>query len=174
MSRGRRLRACVVLLAFAGFLFTAPTLQAAGLREGDRPPAFTLADLDGRPQSLKAYEGKLVLLHFWATWCPYCRKEIPKLKRIHEELASRGVVILAVSVDDDLDRLRGFVSENPLPYAVLPDVKTQFSLAGDYDVSGVPVTYLVDRDGRLLGRIMGPADLFRIVKELLDSPEDAT
>ena len=139
---------------------------AEGLASGQRPPVFHVTDLEGRPQSLAQYGGKVVVLHFWATWCPYCRAEIPKLLRIHRELAARGVTILAVGVDENVGQLRQFVASSRLPYAVIADAEANFALAQDYEIVGIPATYVIGRDGRLAALLSGPSDLFTVVQRV--------
>jgi len=152
--------------------------SAAGLRSserieegfgiGQRPPQFSAIDLNGKRQTLKQYRGRIVVLHFWATWCPYCRGEIPKLFQIHEQGSSLGVTVLAVSVDHDLDQLQTFVQQVGIPYIVIPDAISQYSLAIAYGIRGFPVTYLLDRTGRIAYRFFGSTDLIGAVQHLLD------
>jgi len=141
--------------------------EAEGLSVGQRPPAFSVLDLQGQRQSLKQYRGQVVVLHFWATWCPYCRGEIPKLLQIHEQGSPQGVTVLAVSVDEDLAQLQAFVQQAGLPYIVIPDARSPSSVASAYGVRGIPVTYLLDRDGRIAYRFFGSADLLGAVQHLL-------
>ncbi|MBI3009759.1 MAG: TlpA family protein disulfide reductase, partial [Candidatus Omnitrophica bacterium] len=102
-----------------------------------------------------------------ATWCPYCRGEIPKLKRLYEEWASRGVVVLTVSMDKDIGTLKQFIQQQGLRYPVIADRQGNFSLASRYRISGVPITFIVRRDGTIAHRLMGPADLVGLISRLL-------
>jgi peroxiredoxin len=145
----------------------APAAAGVGLRPGQQPPPFTAVDLDGAPHTLAAYKDNIVLLHFWATWCPYCRKEIPKLKQIVEEQGSHGVKVLAISVDEDVEALREFVRQQQLTYPVISEAANKQSLAAMYEVSGIPTTYVIDRVGRLVGRFQGQGDLRDAVSQLL-------
>ena len=141
--------------------------EAEGLSVGQRAPAFSVHDLKGERHTLKQYRGRIVVLHFWASWCPYCRGEIPKLLQVYEHESSQGVTVLAVSVDQDLSKLQAFVERAALPYIVVPDAGASSSLASAYGIRGIPVTYLLDRDGRIAYRFFGSADLISAVQHLI-------
>jgi peroxiredoxin len=108
-----------------------------------------------------------VVLHFWATWCPICRGEVSKLTRIHEQFAHQGVLILAVSVDENLTALGEFVRTAALPYPVIAD-QAPFPIATQYRVQGIPTTYILAPDGRTALRFFGGADLVRAVEHVLE------
>ena len=146
-----------------------------GFSLGQRPPAFSVLDLKGQRQTLKQYRGQIVVLHFWASWCPYCRGEIPKLLQIHAQHSSQGVTILTVSIDHDIEQLKAFVQQAGLPYSVIPDARSESSLASAYGVRGIPVTYILDRDGRVAFQSFGSGDLVGAVQYLLEkSPAPST
>jgi len=139
-----------------------------GFSLGQRPPAFSALDLKGQRQTLTQYRGNIVVLHFWASWCPYCRGEIPKLLQIHEQNASQGVTILTISIDRDVEQLQAFVQQAGLPYSVIPDARSESSLANAYGVRGIPVTYILDRDGRVAFQSFGSGDLVGATRYLLE------
>jgi thiol-disulfide isomerase/thioredoxin len=141
-----------------------------GFNSGDEPPPWTALDTLGRSQSVKQYKGKLVVLHFWATWCPYCRSEIPKLKQVQQEFGS-DVVILAVSVDEDVASLKEFVAKNQLSYVVIPDVEDNMNIATIFGIEGIPATYVIGPDGRILRRNIGPGDLVGAVRQAIAPPQ---
>ena len=140
-----------------------------GLRQGKQPPEFSATDLAGAPQSLQAYRGKIVILHFWATWCPYCRGEVPKLKEVQSRWGSKQVQILAVSVDENLAALQQFVQAQQLPYAVIWEGQAQDVLSDLYGVSGLPTTYVIGRDGLVIKRLTGASDLVATVQQAVDA-----
>jgi len=107
---------------------------------------FTLADLSGMKWSLGALAGKVVLVNFWATWCPPCRKELPDLEALYQRFASRGFVILAVS-DEDAGKVRPFVAEHKLTYPVLLDPGRRVNEL--FQVEGIPKSFVYDRSGKL-------------------------
>ena len=143
------------------------TRESIGLEAGDRPPPFSATDLNGHAQTLSQYRGQVVVLHFWASWCPYCRGEIPKLKQVHAQGSSNGVAVVAVSVDDDVDALQRFLASSALGYPVIADADTDPSLADQYDISGIPVTYIVMRDGHIASKLEGSSDIAGAVQQAL-------
>jgi thiol-disulfide isomerase/thioredoxin len=114
---------------------------------------LSLKRLDGAGAwSVADQRGKVVLLNFWATWCPPCRMETPDLVALHREYASRGVVVAGVSLDDDPAAVvPAFVQKYGVSYPILlPDGDL-----GGQDVSGLPTTLLIDRQGRVARRYVG-------------------
>lgn len=156
-----------LLAAAAAILACLPAAALAEPSAGERPPAIAAQDLTGKAQTLEQYRGKIVVLHFWATWCPYCRGEIPKLVEIALGRAGSDVQVLAVSVDERVPDLRAFAAHYQLPYPILPD--PQASLADRYQVGGVPVTFLIAPDGRIARVFHGSADLFGAIARLRDA-----
>ena len=112
-------------------------------------PDFQVEDLDGRPVSLSDTAGSVRIVDFWATWCPPCVEEMPMFKELHETYADRGLVILGLSSDDDVDDVRAFVDEHDLPWtnALAPE-----EVREQYQVLGLPQTMLIDADGRIAKR----------------------
>ncbi len=146
-----------------------------GFEPGQRPPELAATDLKGTAQSLQAHQGEVVLLHFWATWCPYCRAEIKKLRQIQQDYASKGVVLLSVAIDDDAAKVEKFVADQSLPYAVIAEAKTGKPLSSQFQVSGLPTTFLIDRHGLVVNRFEGQADLISALRRLLaESPAPST
>jgi len=139
-----------------------------GLGAGFQPPEFSGRDLTGAPQNLQQYHDQVLVLHFWATWCPYCRSQIPELIELHEQWASKGVRVLTVATDQDAETVRAFVKEQRLPYAVIPDIDSEWPIATQYAVDGVPVTYVIGRDGLIILRLRGKAPLLEILPQVLE------
>jgi len=152
---------------FAGFAETKGRSGAVGLGVGYRPPEFTARDLSGKRQSLADQQGKVVVLHFWATWCPYCRSEIPELTELHREWASKGVRVVAISTDDDLEALKRFVAQSGLPYPIIADAESKDSIAEQYAIAGIPITYVIGRDGLIARRLNGASEIIEAVKRAL-------
>ncbi len=124
------------------------------VNEGDLAPEFSLNDLQGTKQSLP--RGQVVLLNFWATWCPPCRREMPSMVTLHQKLKDHGLKIVAVSVDRDKRELEGFVREHSIPFEVLHDIEANVSHR--YGVFRYPETFLIDRGGKVRYHLIGARD----------------
>ncbi|MGH9471012.1 MAG: TlpA family protein disulfide reductase [Terriglobia bacterium] len=127
------------------------------LQTGDRLPAFTLQQVDAvGPLSIRGQGHEVVLVNFWATWCPPCVEEAPSLEKFAREMAPRGVRVIGVSVDRNGADLLKFVAQHHLTYPILRDPDQ--SLAARFGTYKFPETYIFDRDGRLADKIIGPTD----------------
>ncbi len=121
------------------------------------PPArdFTLKDVDGKVHRLADLHGKVVLINFWATWCPPCRRELPSLERLWRLLGSENFVVLAVDVAEDADTVFAFTGMlEPAPtFPILLDRDS--AVLGNWPVKGLPTTFVVDKKGRIVYRAVG-------------------
>ncbi len=110
---------------------------------------FTLTDLQGRTWKLKDLKGKVVLVNFWATWCPPCRKEMPDLESLYNEFHAKGFEVLAIS-DEELAKVKPFIAGKAITYPVLldPDRKVNTEFA----VEGIPKSFVYDREGKLVAQ----------------------
>jgi cytochrome c biogenesis protein CcmG/thiol:disulfide interchange protein DsbE len=150
----------VVVVAFAYVRLAED--KGYGLKKGTEAPGFRLPSLAGGEVSLASQRGKVVVLNFWATWCPPCVAEMPSLERLHRALGPEGLAVVTVSADDDVAELRGFVKQHGLTLPVLMDPGGR--VAGDeYHTTGYPETFLLDRQGRIVRHVVGPDEW--------DSPE---
>ena len=135
---------------------------------GDVAPDFTRADLAGRQVRLADYRGKLVLLNFWATWCAPCRKEMPLFSKWQHDYGAQGLQIVGVSMDDDVTSVKQVLAQRPVRYPiVMGDAKLGERFGG---VFGLPLSFLIDAQGRIVARYQGESDLARMeakLKELL-------
>jgi len=113
-------------------------------------PDFNLKDLAGKTHSLSDYNGKTVLLNFTTTWCPYCIKDIPNLKKIYNGYQDKGFELIAVYIQESDKKVASFVKKHDLPYRVLLDTKG--TAAQLYGVRGVPTKVLIDKNGKILCR----------------------
>jgi peroxiredoxin len=120
---------------------------------GDEAPAFTLPDLKGNSISLADFRGCVVVLNFWATWCPPCVEEMPSLRRFADEMQPFGVAVLGVSVDHDPEALRKFVADFRLSFPIARD--TGQAVASRYGTSKFPETYVIDTEGRIAEKLIG-------------------
>jgi peroxiredoxin len=109
---------------------------------------FTLTALDGKTYSLDTLRGKVVLLNFWATWCPPCRREMPDMDKLYQRLASKGLVVLAVS-DEKRETVEGFLAKQNYTFPVALDEGRKVNSA--FGIQGIPNSFLFDREGKLVG-----------------------
>ena len=145
----------LVLLAF-GYVHLAQN-KGYALQKGSATPPFRLVSLAGGEGELAALRGKVVVLNFWATWCPPCVAEMPSLERLHRTLGPEGLAVVAVSTDEDEAELRRFVAERALTLPVLRDPGGRVASDG-YRTTGYPETFVLDRSGVLLEHLVGPAE----------------
>lgn len=139
------------------------------MQPGKPPIAVDVRAIDDRPISTAAHKGKVVLLVFWATWCPPCRREIPYVIKAGELFGDRGLVILGVSLDSDLDALREYTKANGIKWPNYCDGKKWGSeLALKFDITAVPQTYLIDREGKLRFKDSRSALLLSRVKRMIE------
>jgi cytochrome c biogenesis protein CcmG/thiol:disulfide interchange protein DsbE len=148
----------LVLLVAAGalYIFAMPSYRQGEASMAGRKPLDFPFQVDGRSMHLADYKGKVVVLNFWASWCPPCVEETPSLIQLQQDIASRGGVVLGVSVDEDMAAYSKFVQEHGVNFPTFVDVSKK--LAPEYGTSMYPETYLIDRDGRLARKIIGPQD----------------
>jgi peroxiredoxin len=122
----------------------------------EKAAAFSLKDLRGGTVSLSSMRGKVVLLNFWATWCPPCVSEMPSLNKLYQELRPRGFEVVAVSLDKSADNVREYISNKGFKFLVLMDEGNTVSRR--YKVFSTPTTFLIDRKGNIIERFYGEYD----------------
>ncbi len=144
------------LCLLAAFLI----LVTAGCYTGSRPQhvgaaakEFIVRDSDHQV-SLNQFRGQVVVLNFWATWCPPCMQELPSMMDMQNQLRSRGVVVLGVSIDVDDDAYHRFLKQRGVNFVTVRDPEQK--VAGMYGTSGWPESYIIDRQGVLRRKIVGP------------------
>jgi peroxiredoxin len=129
----------------AHFRAALATLEAND-RNRDQPD-FTLNDLSGKPLHMADLRGKVVLLNFWATWCPPCRKELPSLEALSARFGSRGLVVIGIS-DEDAAKVEPFVRRQAISYPILLDPGRSVKRA--FAIQGIPKSFVYDRSGKLV------------------------
>lgn len=149
----KRLRSLTAVLA---------TLLCSACYSGSRPPhvgspakEFTVTDSD-HSVSLNQYRGQVVLVNFWATWCPPCVEELPSLMTLQERMKGRGIAVVGVSIDVDGDAYHRFLKLHNINFVTVRDPEQK--VAAMYGTSGWPETYIIDRQGVLRRKFVGPVD----------------
>jgi cytochrome c biogenesis protein CcmG, thiol:disulfide interchange protein DsbE len=150
--------ALVALLVYGVLSVGESTTLDDAVKAGERPaaPARSLPALDGGSGSLADWRGKPVVLNFWASWCAPCADEAPALKRAQAQLEKAGGTVLGVTVSDATSDSRAFMRKHGIAFPSLRDVEDE--LGEDYGRTGVPETFVIDREGRIAARRRGPVD----------------
>jgi peroxiredoxin len=151
----------IVVLGFFAYYWLAqplpPDTTSVLPRLGQPVANFSLPDLHGRIVSLSSLKGKVVFLNVWATWCQPCIDEMPTIQRLHDQLQPRGLEVLAVSLDPlGAQIVAPFVNKYGLSFPVLLDAKSQLQKL--YGTTGVPESFIIDKTGRLVEKVVGPRD----------------
>jgi peroxiredoxin len=155
----------VILIVFVSLSFTAEggeddLFSKIGINpiKGDKKaPDFFLKDLNGKKVGIKQFNGKIIFLSFWATWCSPCKEEMSSLEVLHQKFKEENFVLLTISVDyGGLKSVQEFMDKHRYTFPVLLDPKSE---ALDlFNVKGIPTTFIIDKEGRMIGRAIGPRD----------------
>jgi len=119
-------------------------------------PDFLLKDIDGNTVRLQDLKGKVVLLNFWATWCPSCRFEMPSMEALHKELNSQGLAVLAVALRESAEDVRSFYNEHRLSFPALLDHNAEASDL--YETWSLPMSFVINKQGYVVGKVIGYRD----------------
>ena len=164
----RRFVLILVLLAVVGatgyFIYSGnqrpePVALPSGgsVKAGQVAPDVTLQTLDGATVSLSQYRGKVVILNFWATWCPPCRAEMPSMEKLYRMFPNGELVMLAVNVEEDGAKiLPGFLQANPHSFPILLDSGAKAQRA--YGVFRFPESFIIGPDGQVVDKVVGAID----------------
>jgi len=167
------LRACRFSLyaaLLAGLLFASGSAFAQNPLLHKPAPSFVRNSLSGQPVNMSSYRGKVVLLNFWATWCAPCQLEMPRFAAWQKQYGPQGLQILGVSMDDGPEGVHKLVNKLRINYPVVMGDEQIGTLYGG--ILGLPVTFLIDRQGQVIARFQGEADLNAMeeqIKQLLAS-----
>lgn len=169
----KRLPYLLAAVALASLLLVAWLQRGSFLpvNVGSEAPSFTAYDLEGNEVTLSDYRGTVRLVNVWATWCPPCKREMPSMQRLHDELEAEGFRILAVSVDaprgeeDEFGRpggdIQAFADSLGLTFTILHDPSGE--IQDIYSTTGVPESFVIGRDGVIYKKVIGATEW--------DSPE---
>jgi cytochrome c biogenesis protein CcmG, thiol:disulfide interchange protein DsbE len=127
------------------------------LQQGSLPPSFSAETLDGRTvQVPDGVKGQVVVIRFWADWCPFCYEEMRDIEQVYRDLKGQGLTILAVNVGQDRDTAKRFVERTGISYTALLDPDSVTARA--YGVIGLPTSFFIDRQGRIHSKILGESN----------------
>ena len=152
----------VFLLLMAAAVF--PATHAGDIQPGQAAPHCALAPLGGGSgKTLQQYKGKVVYVDFWASWCGPCAQSFPFMNTLHRDLQAKGLEIVGVNLDENVDDAKAFLAKTPAHFAVLADTSGQCPQA--FGVKAMPSSYVIDREGKIryihLGFKPGEAEAFR-------------
>jgi thiol-disulfide isomerase/thioredoxin len=159
------------LLIFAVGLLLAMNPANAELRQGQKIPAYTFTNLDGKEVKLGGKQNKVYIVDFWATWCGPCRKAIPFLQEMHTKYNKRGLEVVGVALSSGTQtEVKRFVEDNEMTYNVC--VPTDTAVSGKYKVEAFPTLYIVDKQGYIRYAAVGyseesDAEILKVVGDLL-------
>ena len=148
----------------------ADSLRERVVSVGDRAPGFAVTTDSGKRITARDFGGKVLVLNFWATWCPPCVDEMPSLQAMAQQLAGKGVVVLGVSVDKNQANYQRFLQQAKIDFQTARDPEADIS--AEYGTFKFPETYVIDSDGRVRQKHIGPrnwldADLVKSIESLL-------
>ena len=132
-----------------------PQGTVSGTKTGFKPaPEFSLKDSSGTEKKLSDFRGSVVIIDFWATWCPPCREEIPHFVDLYNQYKDQGLEIIGVSMDQSPERvIPGFIERNNINYTILFGEDSVYDLYGG--INAIPTTFVVDKDGNLVRKYIG-------------------
>ncbi len=158
----------VLLISLVGFLSWGLNKTQRGPIDQGMAPDFSLTSFDGQTLTLSELRGQVIVLNFWASWCPPCREEAPYLEQTWREYQDKGVVFIGVDYVDTEPEALAYLTEFNITYFNGPDIKTRISQA--YNIQGVPETYFIAKNGEVRDVHIGPLyppSLEQIINELL-------
>ena len=159
IKQGLLLLIVIFLLLLAGCKDQPQSTQQArpGNSIGNPAADFSLTDMQGKQVTLAQFRGKVVILNFWATWCPPCREEMPSMESLSQQYKDQGLVLLAVNVEEDgFQAVSSFLNKTPYSFPILLD--TAADVQNLYQVYRFPESFLIDRNGILVDKIIGGRD----------------
>ena len=135
---------------------TPRTILSTSSTDGEAAPDFEVETFDGETLKLSDLNGKVVVLNFWASWCPPCRWEMPFFETMWQEYQEQGVVFLGIAMSDTLENVKAFAEEAGVTYPVALDTTTE--IARDYEVLTLPTTYFIGKDGNIERKLTSAAN----------------
>jgi len=156
-----------ILPVFALSCLLALVTPLAALDAGSTPPDFTVKLEGGSTFQLSALKGKVVLIDFWASWCPPCRASVPDLVALNQAMKGKAFRLLGISLDRDMEKGKAFIAEQKMAWLHVLDKAEGARLAGLYGVQYIPSTFLIDKQGKVAGVNLHGEELKAAVEKLL-------
>jgi peroxiredoxin len=159
---------CLILI-IAAFILTKQPAASRKIGSEKKAPGFSLKDINGLERKLSDFKGRVLIIDFWATWCPPCRQEIPHFIGLYDQYKSRGLEIIGIALDQNGEKtVKEFTAKNKINYTVLLGNEEVSDLYGG--IAAIPTTFIVDKDGNIRKKYIGynEKEVFeRDIKELL-------
>lgn len=146
----------ILLLTVSLVWVVAGTLEVRVINAGDLAPDFSIVTEHGRTMTRSNFNGKLLVLNFWASWCPPCIAEQPSLSQFAKEYASQGVVVLGISIDKNENLYKKYLAQRGVIYDTARDPDANIS--GSYGTFQIPETYVIDRSGKVIEKVISDQD----------------
>ena len=157
MFKSNRVWLAIGVVLFVGLIFVLRDVMEQRIVEaGDTAPKFAITTESGQRIASTDFNGKLLVVNFWATWCPPCIEEMPSLNQFAQAMGPQGVVVLGVSIDKTERAYRDFLQRNPLAFQVARDPEENIS--SSYGTFKWPETYVINREGKVVQKYIGPRD----------------
>lgn len=144
----------VLLCTFIGVLYL--SLHDNVVKAGDRAPDFSIKADNGQTVTARDFGGKLLILNFWATWCPPCITEMPSLNKLEQTLGRDGVVVFGISEDKDPQAYKDFLAKFQVSFLTVRD--PTLAIKQEYGTIQIPETYLISRDGKVVEKVVSDVD----------------
>jgi cytochrome c biogenesis protein CcmG, thiol:disulfide interchange protein DsbE len=156
-SKIDRILLAIFAVLFAGFLFTIRhSFEQRIIEKGDSAPGFSITTDSGKRITRSDFGGKLLVLNFWATWCPPCLEELPSLHQFAQEMEKSGVVVLGVSIDKNEQNYKRFLQRNHVAFETARDPEA--NIAAEYGTFKWPETYVIGKDGKVVQKYVGQVE----------------
>jgi cytochrome c biogenesis protein CcmG, thiol:disulfide interchange protein DsbE len=146
--------AAAVLVVLGYFVFDSIRERVANV--GDSAPGFRVTTAKGKDVTQKEFGGRVLVLNFWASWCPPCKEETPSMNQMAQQLGTKGLVVLGVSVDENAAAYEQFLAQERVVFETALD--TSGEISANFGTFKYPETYVIGRDGKVLRKYIGPRD----------------
>ena len=153
MSHKVYLKIIGIVFLFCSVLWLPSFGMGGKVADSAKPIDFTLNDINGGTHTLSAYKGKVVLLNFWATWCPPCREEMPALQKLYDIWDKSKYAMLAVNIGENAEVVKAFLTKNHYTFPILIDDNKE--VTAKYGIQGIPTTYIIKKNGQVASKLLG-------------------